>query len=153
MDKLLMAKFKPPTQQWDANQPGYHGKAFRLVLNRYNRNGGIDPRKDMSETYDARHPTTSLSYGRGSILTIQDSNKPAKLLAALYYQFLGDAIIMSGELNLQFYHGIPAVETWQELFKTQNIARHLPQDEFDEAKSVIDGTNAHIHERFNVTIR
>ena len=99
MDKMLMAKFKPPTQQWDVNQPGYRGKAFHLVLNRYNRNDGIDPHKDMSETIDARNPITSLSYGRGSILTIQDSNKPTKQRTALYYQFPGDAIIMSGELN------------------------------------------------------
>ena len=137
MGRMRIAKFKPPTQQWDVNQPGYHGKAFRLVLNRYNRNDGIDPHKDKSETYDARNPITSLSYGRGSILTIQDSNTPTKQRAALYYQFPGDAIIMSGGgLNLQFYHGISAVETWPELFQRQNIVRHLPQEELDEANSV-----------------
>ena len=78
MDKMLMAKFKRAAQQWDDNQPGYHTKAFHLVLNRYDRNDSIDPHQDLSATYDGRNPITSLSYGRGSILTIQDSNKPDK---------------------------------------------------------------------------
>ena len=43
MDKMLMAKFKPTTEQWDEHQPGYHAKAFHLVLNKYRRNDSIDP--------------------------------------------------------------------------------------------------------------
>ena len=66
MGKMLMAKFKPTTEQWDENQPGYHTKAFHLVLNKYHRNDGIDPHQDLSTTYDGRNPITSLSYGRGS---------------------------------------------------------------------------------------
>ena len=57
MGKMLMAKFKRPTQQWAVNQPGYHAKAFHLVLNRYDRNDGADPHKDLSETYDGRIPS------------------------------------------------------------------------------------------------
>ena len=34
MGKMLMAKFKPTTEQWDEHQPGYHAKAFHLLLNR-----------------------------------------------------------------------------------------------------------------------
>ena len=90
MNKMLMAKFKPTTEQWDENQPGYHAKAFHLVLNKYHRNDGIDPHQDLSTTYDGRNPITSLSYGRGSILTITDSNKEMKQRTALYYQFPGD---------------------------------------------------------------
>ena len=78
MAKRLMAKFNFPTKQWDENQPGYHTKAFHLVLNKYQRNDGIDPHQDRSTTYHGRNPITSISYGRGSILTIQDSNKPGK---------------------------------------------------------------------------
>ena len=33
MGKMLMARFKPTTKRWDENQPGYHAKAFHLVLN------------------------------------------------------------------------------------------------------------------------
>ena len=68
MDKMLMAMFKPTTGQWDENQPGYHSKAFHLVLNKYHRNDSIDPHQDLSTTYDGRNPITSLSYGRGSSL-------------------------------------------------------------------------------------
>ena len=73
MDKRLMDKFKPTIQQWDKHQPGYHAKAFHLVLNMYHRNDSIDPHQDLSTTYDGRNPITPLSYGRGSSLTIQDS--------------------------------------------------------------------------------
>ena len=102
-------------------------------------------------TYDGRNPIASLPYGRGSSLTIQESNKPGKQRTALYYQFPGDAIIMSGHFNLKFLHGVPAVDSWQALFKTQNIVRELPQDEFDEANKVINGDE--MDEGFNVTIR
>ena len=112
MANRLMAKFKPTTERWTENQPGYHAKAFHLVLNKYHRNDSIDPHQDLSTTYDGRNPITSLSYGRGSILTIQDSNKPGKQQTALYYQFPGDAIIMSGDFNLKFWHGVPAVDSW-----------------------------------------
>ena len=146
-----MAKFTPTTEQWDENQPGYHAKAFHLVLNKYHQNDSIDPHQDRSSTYHARNPITSLSYGRGSILTIQDSNKPAKQQPALYYQFPGDAIIMSGNFNLNFWHGVPAVDSWPALFKSQNIVRMLPQNELDAANKVFDGVD--MSDRFNVTIR
>ena len=151
MDKMLMAKLKPTTEQWEENQPGYHAKAFHLLLNKYQRNDSIDPHQDKSRTYDARNPITSLSYGRGSILTIQDSNKPTKQKTALYYQFPGDAIIMSGTFNLKFWHGVPPVDSWRTLFEKENIVRRLPKNELDEANKVFDG--AEMCDRFNVTIR
>ena len=58
---------------------------------------------------------------------------------------------MSGEFNLNFWHGVPAVDSWQALFKTQNIVRKLPQHEVDEANRVING--GEMNERFNVTVR
>ena len=84
-------------------------------MNRYNRNDGIDAHQDLSSTYARNHPIASLSYGRGSILMIQDSLKPTKQRIALYYQFPGDAINMSGEFSMQFYHGVPEVDTWAKL--------------------------------------
>ena len=119
MGKMLMAKFKPTTEQWDENQPGYHAKAFHLVLNKYHRHDGINPHRDLSTTYDASNPITSLSYGRGSILTITDSNKETKQRTALYYQFPGGAIIMSGQFNETFYHGVPALDSWPALFERE----------------------------------
>ena len=85
MAKMLMEKFKPTTEKWDGNQPGYHAKAFHLLLNRYGRNDGIDAHHDESKTYHCNNPITSLSYGRGSILVITDSNKPLKQKTGLYY--------------------------------------------------------------------
>ena len=131
--------------------PAITRKAVHLVLNKYHRNDSIDPHQDLSTTYDGRNPIISLSYGRGSILTIQDSKKPAKQQTALYYQFPGDAIIMSGAFNLMFWHGVPAVDTWKGLFSRQNIVRNLPRNEFDEANKIIDGAEMNV--RFNVTIR
>ena len=150
MAKMLMAKFKPTTERWTENQPGYHAKAFHLVLNKYHINDNIDPHQDLSTTYHARNPITSLSYGRGSILAITDSNSEIKQRTALYYQFPGDAIIMSGDFNLKFWHGVPAVDSWQALFETKDIVRVLPQNEMNEANRVIKGE---MNERFNVTIR
>ena len=58
---------------------------------------------------------------------------------------------MSRDFNMKVWLGVPAVDSWQALFKTQNIVRKLPQNEFDEANRVIKG--GEMNERFNVTIR
>ena len=57
---------------------------------------------------------------------------------------------MSGNFNLTFYHGVPAVDSWQALFKRRNIVRMLPQNEMNEAIKVMQGD---MDERYNVTIR
>ena len=151
MNKMLMAKFNPTPEEWNENQASYYTKSFHLVLNRYYRNDCMNAHQDLSSTYHVQNPVTSLSYGRGSILTIQDSIKPAKQQTALYFQFPGDAIIMSGPFNLRFYHGVPAVDSWKQLFQSQNIVRMLPPNEFEEANRVIADVEANL--RFNVTIR
>ena len=69
---------------------------------------------------------------------------------ALYYQFPGDAIIMSGKFNEIFWHGVPPVNSWETLFKQGNIVRRLPEKELEEANRVIKGEE---NERHNVTIR
>ena len=56
---------------------------------------------------------------------------------------------MSGSFNLQFWHGVPAVDSWQELFEKPNIVRMLPPNEFIEANRVLKGE---MNVRFNVTI-
>ena len=78
MDKILTAKFKPTTVQWDENQLSYHTKAYHLLLNKYFRQDGINLHQDISKTYHYENPITSLSYDRGSILTITDSNNDTK---------------------------------------------------------------------------
>ena len=93
----------------------------------------------------------SLSYGRGTIFTIQDSNKRGKQRTALYYQFPDDASTMSGAFKLKFFHGVPSVNSWPALFPTPSIVRTLSADELEEAITVIN--NAEMNERYNVTIR
>ena len=82
MDKSLMEKLGKKDIKWDGVKPGqirgYHQKAFHLVLNRYLRDDGIDAHQDKSPTYHIKNPIVSLSFGRGSILTIEDSLKPEK---------------------------------------------------------------------------
>ena len=85
MDKSLMEKLDKQDIKWDAirkTKPGqtrgYHQKAFHLVLNRYLRDDGIDAHQDKSPTYHIKNPIVSLSFGRGSILTIEDSQRPEK---------------------------------------------------------------------------
>ena len=58
---------------------------------------------------------------------------------------------MSGHFNLNFYHGVPAVDSWKQLFQSQNIVRMLPPNELEEANRVFDDVEANV--RFNVTIR
>ena len=155
MAQILIAKFKPAKEHWNEDQVGYHKKAYHLVLNRYSleRQDGIDPHQDLSETYDSRNPIASLSYGCGSLLAISDSNKDSKR-TALYYQFPGDAIVMSGQFNLRFWHAVPPVKSWPQLLECPRLVRSLPSDELKEAKAIIARVN---HEacctRWNVTIR
>ena len=52
-------------------------KYLHLVLNKYERNDSIDPNQDISTSYHGRNLLASLSYCRGSNLTIEDSSKPA----------------------------------------------------------------------------
>ena len=78
MATRLMEKFKPTTEKWHEKELGYHTKAFHLVLNRYERNDGIEDHQDHSKTYDPKNPITSLSYSRGSMLRITDKKKGKK---------------------------------------------------------------------------
>ena len=61
MDKMLMAKFKPTTKRWDENRPGYHAKAFHLVLNRYELNDSIDPHM-TAKVPSLRFPTAAAPF-------------------------------------------------------------------------------------------
>ena len=156
MDQILMEKFKPTTEKWNENKSGYYDKAFHIVLNRYKLNDGLDAHQDKSRTYDPKNPITSLSFGRGSLLVIQDKYK-AKHTKAIYYQYPGDAIVMSGGFNDTFLHAIPAVETWKDLITPPedckwSCTRYLPDEEKSLAEKLSSGvTTSHI--RHNVTIR
>ena len=61
------------------------------------------------------------AYGCGALLVLTDTLK-SKMNIALFYQFPHDAIIMSGQFNDAFYHGIPAVDSWPALFSDGRMA-------------------------------
>ena len=130
MGTLIMDKFR--------SVHGYDAKAFHLVLNRFDENDGMDYHQHISPTYDNNNPITWLSYGRGSILTISDSLKPRKQKISLYYQCPGDAFVMSGTFNTTYWHGIPPMNSWRELFKKDNIVRNLSPDERAAAFELLD---------------
>ena len=52
---------------------------------------------------------------------------------------------------MRFYHGVPPVDSWKQLFQSKNIVRMLPPNELEEANRVIHDVEANV--RFNVTIR
>ncbi len=96
-----MSRFKPPRGRWDEVLPNsYHTNAFHLVLNRYvlQQQDGIDDHQDKSATYAPINPIVSLSYGRCALVVIADTLKDKKQ-RALFYQYPGDAMIMSGHFN------------------------------------------------------
>jgi len=87
------------------------------------------------------------------LLVLTDTLK-AKMNIALFYQFPNDAIIMSGQFNDAFYHGIPAVDSWPALFSDGRVVRELPPDEKGEAMAVMERVQAGTQcTRYNVTIR
>ena len=52
MAMQLRGKFWSTKEKWHEKELGYHTKAFHLVLNRYERNDGIEDHQDHSKTYD-----------------------------------------------------------------------------------------------------
>ena len=58
---------------------------------------------------------------------------------------------MSGTFNLDFWHAVPAVESWRTLLHGLRTVRRLPEDELAEADKVFQDSEMKI--RYNVTIR
>ena len=142
MEKSLMAKVEVS---------GYGEKACHIVLNRYERNDGMIPHQDTSLTYDVKNPITSISYGRGALLTIHTSKKDKNDQVGIYYQYPNDAIIMSGEFNMKFFHGVPHMNKWKDLWHQSNIVRHLSNEEMQQACELL--AQAQCDVRYNATIR
>ena len=140
---------------WKKTVSGYEAKAYHLVLNKYrfHEKHGLDRHQDKAITYDSKNPITSLSYGCGALLEITNSNKD-KRRTALYYQFEGDAIIMSGPFNEKFYHRVPAVATWKELIESCSNVRSLPPEEMQAAERLMEEMSlGQPCTRYNCTIR
>ena len=48
---------------------------------------------------------------------------------------------MSGTFNLDFWHAVPAVESWKTLLHGLRTVRRLPEDKFAEANKVFQASN------------
>ena len=57
-------------------------------------------------------PITSLPFGHGGVLTLGPKKGTT---TRMLFQEGGDALVMSGDFQAEFWHGVPARSTWKEL--------------------------------------
>ena len=78
----------------------------------------IEPHADLCATYNHLDPIASLSFGHGGVLTLTSNIKRSKTPVGptkMLYQSDGDALLMAGQFQSEFLHGVPARRTWSEL--------------------------------------
>ena len=112
---------------WDAtlmkNYEAFQNRALRPIWldkswqvlwnwNDHNQNHGIELHSDVCETYSYVDPITSFSFGHGGVLTLS-SKKVA--MTKMLYQEGGDALVMAGDFQVEFQHGVPPRSTWKNL--------------------------------------
>ena len=73
---------------------------------------GISPHSDASATYSNVDPITSFSFGHGGVLTLGPKKGP---VTRMLFQEGGDALVMAGDFQAEFCHGVPARSTWKDL--------------------------------------
>ena len=104
--------------------------------NDHNQNYGINPHPDKSATYSSVDPTTSFSFGHGGVLTLGPKKGP---MTRMLFQESGNALVMAGDFQAEFCHGVPAfstakdlkslsmfstIEEWEKVGLQQEIALH-----------------------------
>ena len=95
-------------------RPIWLDKTWQAVWNwnDHNQGHGIVLHADESETYSSLDPITSLSFGRGGVLTLSAKKSQAfKML----FQEDGDALVMAGNFQEEFWHGVPERSRWKDL--------------------------------------
>ena len=95
-------------------RPTWLDKSWQVVWNWNDHNQGhsISPHSDESSTYSFGDPITSFSFGHGGVLTLGEKKGP---VTRMLFQQGGDALVMAGEFQAEFWHGVPARSTWKEL--------------------------------------
>ena len=122
--------------------------------NDHNQGHGIDVHADVCSTYSRLGPITSLSFGRGGVLTLGTSKgkAPTKML----FQEDGDALIMAGDFQSEFVHGVPPRSSWSHL---KNLPMFTGMKEWEKVgldreihmhETAVPGAQ---HVRMNCTIR
>lgn len=98
-----------------ALRPIWQNKSWQAVWNwnDHNQGHGIALHADECTTYRSSGPIASLSFGRGGVLTLSSfkSQQASKML----FQENGDALVLSGEFQSQFWHGVPERSSWSGL--------------------------------------
>ena len=95
-------------------RPTWLDKSWQVLWNwnDHNQNHGISPHSDASATYSNVDPITSFSFGHGGVLTLGPKKGP---VTRMLFQEGGDALVMAGDFQAEFCHGVPAHSTWKDL--------------------------------------
>ena len=95
-------------------RPTWLDKSWQVLWNwnDHNQNHGISPHSDESATYSNVDPITSFSFGHGGVLTLGPKKGP---VTRMLFQEGGDALVMAGDFQAEFCHGVPARSTWKDL--------------------------------------
>lgn len=140
-----------------AVEPVWFRKSWQVVwnLNDDNQNHGIEPHADVCRTYSPGDPITSFSFGRGGVLTLSAAKK--KTCGKMLLQEDGDALIMAGNFQNEFWHGVPARETWEALCQSSMF---ISMQEWEQKQGMLSEVQRHKtcgrsekDLRFNCTLR
>ena len=136
-------------------RPIWLDKMWQAVWNwnDHNQDHGIALHPDVCDTYSSSDPITSFSFGHGGVLTLSDRKAAA---SKMLFQADGDALVMAGAFQSEFWHGVPERASWSELrsrsmFDEMQLWEQLGLiDEIKRHKKAVDGEQ---HVRKNCTIR
>ena len=97
-------------------RPVWLDKSWQVLWNwnDHNANHEIEPHSDLSFTYSLVDPITSLSFGHGGVLTLGTKRKKAEQTKMLFQEG-GDVLIMAGDFQAEFEHGVPPRGDWEML--------------------------------------
>ena len=153
-DATLLKNFE--TFQNRNLRPIWLDKSWQALWNwnDHNQGHGIDVHADVCSTYSRLDPITSLSFGRGGVLTLGTSKgkAPTKML----FQEDGDVLIMAGDFQSEFVHGVPPRSSWSQL---KNLPMFTGMKEWEKVgldreihmhETAVPGAQ---HVRMNCTIR
>ena len=138
-------------------RPVWMDKSWEAVWNKNDHNRGhhIDPHVDRCSTYSSGDPITSFSFGCGGILTLH-SMKKTPGSERMLFQEDGDALIMAGNFQSEFQHGVPARAFWEQ-FRSKRAFASLKEWEKlgigREIQNHAQSMEGEEHLRFNCTLR
>ena len=153
-DATLLKNFK---MFKDSKQrPIWLDKSWQAVWNwnDHNQGHGIHLHQDICDTYSSSDPITSFSFGRGGVLTLSSSQ--SQQASKMLFQEHGDVLVMAGEFQSEFWHGVPARSSWKDLVARSMFAEMQAweqrglEEEIQMHETAVDGVQ---HVRMNCTMR